>query len=326
MRDLRRVQKRLFNQAPGSNPTISLLADNVVKKLRVEGFIHLSTPAATNPATGVLSDAPYTIIQDLYVDLGGKQRQKASGAIHRIVSFIKKKAYPYSDTVAAPAAGATSTIRFSLPIYFGWPMAKDNPSMGMIDFSNYKDQVNLILTLGDIGQLFTTPNDTVVTGIDLKIITHEIPGLKINKADQVYCEPVVISYAVANSNDQLTTKMDTGDRDYQGILIYTETAPNVPDDGIDVLTGVIKLDGSTPGSGGFNLRSLDSFAEVKDDNYERLPNKAMLTGYAYLDFVEDDKVVSGAVGTSALTSLVLTTGVTGGATNTMKLISLVTRK
>lgn len=324
MIDLKRVHARVTGAAAGAVLTIPLLADNVVKKIKIEGFIHLNTAAAKVPSIGALSDAPYTIIRDVYLDLGGKQRQKASGAIHRIVTFLKKKALPYHDTVAAPAAGASSTVRFSLPIYLSFPRAKDNPSMGMIDLKNFKRQANLVITLGDIANLFGTVNDTTITGIDIKIICHEIPGLVIAPTDQVYCEPVVLSYNVANSNDALAILLDSGDRDYQGILLYSESAVDTPDDGANVMTGSIHLDASTATTGNINLRAYDSWHEIKDDNQENEFGTAMPAGYAYIDFVGDDKVVSGAVGTKQMSTFKLTTSVTGAATNIMKVISLVT--
>lgn len=319
MRDnVRRGDYRSF----GASETNSLKVPNdaIVGRIDLDVTINLSTPGGMAAATGARSEAPWNIIRQMYFDLDGDQRFTVSGAIQHALEQYKLKVDDLpSDSVAAPAPGNSGTIRFLLPINFGLPLS-NAPELGFLDLSKYKN-VYLHMTMGAIGNLFGTANDTTLDSIEVRlVIADERFGASL-PVQGVFIEPIVLTENItADSTDQ-KIELPIGDRDYLMLLLRQETAVDTPAN--TVIDGAIEVKGSEPHAGSFTLRKYDDITQLQNMNQGDLRNNPLPTGYAMIDFMRRGNIERGKIGTKLITDWAVHAGVAGAANNKINVAALV---
>ena len=139
----RRSDSKSFS--PSEQNSMKIANDATVKALTLDVTINLSTPAGLVAATNPIGEAPFNVIQSMFIDFDGRSRYFTSGVMQRLMELWKANiANLPTTTVVAPAAGTSNTIRFLLPFNFGLQRS-DKPSLGFKDFSKYRNTyLNLI--------------------------------------------------------------------------------------------------------------------------------------------------------------------------------------
>jgi len=308
------------NFSKNGTGSIELPTDAVIKRIMIHGKINLTT--GTNAASGALTDAPYSIIRNMKIDVDGMSRQESSGPIRYYIekNYINRKSI-YYDTVTPPASSSSKTLNFFLPVTFALPWSW-MPSFGFFNANRYKN-LFLNFTFGSESNLFSTVNDTVVSSIDIDVYVHEILGIATPDRANVFIEPNVLTENLTANNSALEIDLSRGDRDYVAILLRAETATDTPSD--TPLSGEIKIEGSGPQIGSFSLRRYKSIDVLQYENEVDLDIRPT-AGYGIIDFIGDGNIERNAIGTSELSSWKLIAGVTGGSNYKLDVASLVIKR
>jgi len=246
--NIRRSDSRIFSSSEQN--TLKIANDSVIKRLLLDVKLKLTSGATA--ATGPFIEGAYNIIKALNIDFDGRKRYNSKGVVQaEYEKWANRISGLPGDTLVAPAASSTNTIRFLLPIDFGLPFS-DVPSMGFRDMSKFTN-VYLNLTMGDISDLFSVVNNTVVTDITVDLYIHEILGVKLTAS--TYIEHEIITENLTASNSDKKIPLSRGDRDYLALILRTQSAPSTPANGI--ITGDIEIKGSEPNRGIFSLRKYE---------------------------------------------------------------------
>ena len=312
----RRSDSKSFS--PSEQNSMKIANDATVKALTLDVTINLSTPAGLVAATNPIGEAPFNVIQSMFIDFDGRSRYFTSGVMQRLMELWKANiANLPTTTVVAPAAGTSNTIRFLLPFNFGLQRS-DKPSLGFKDFSKYRNTY-LNLIMGTISNLFGTPSDTTLDSINVDLYMQEILGITMDPANDVFIEPHIITENIQGSSADKKFELNIGDRSYIALFLRAETATDTPSNA--VISGMISIKGSEPNKGIFSLRQFENLTYLQNLNTLKHDNNSYGTGIGIIDFISNGRL-NGAIGTSQITDFSLNAGVTGGATSKLEIGAL----
>jgi len=146
--------------------------DNLIRRLGLLLTVNMSTPSAMTAATNPRENGLVSLVKKIKVIMDTDENKFDVDAVKlRIVEAIEKGTPQFQDTLAAPAAGASNTLRAFLVLDFAQQRQNLRDLSALLNAPNLTS-LKFSVDWGGETDLFGTVSDTVIDSatIDLTIV------------------------------------------------------------------------------------------------------------------------------------------------------------
>ena len=302
----------------GGASTPQPLPRQVLKALHGRLLVTLNTPAATTPAATPRGESPHAILTEIALDLGGVKRYAIDGGALRVLNARDYKGAGFiAADLTAPAAGASKTIEVQFIYDMNWWWARDPASgLGLLPLNSPRiSSPNLLISWGDINDLFVTPNATTITSATLDVDAEWLAGIEVPEPIKLW-EPKVNQFDAVSVTTELNLELAKG-HDLAELFIKAMTDSRTLSDTLVNNVQAVRLNGAAGGQV-VDIVRRTAWARLQNQNRQDQGGVAPATGYAWLSFVKDGRA-AGMIGTRDLDRIVLSLDVAGAAGNRVRI-------